>query len=247
MGFVQVIDIVSVPRTSDSVTFKDITQPYNVTTNPTGFGVPGGPASINDITSVLVQMQFLGEEPDLVPADACSGNLIDGFKFNYTLRDGVSIVHPLYGMVISTGFTANGAVITVPLTGAPFDIEWSNVSYVADPAFPDKLFMVKSLNNATGEITLYSDWEGTTLFKYYDGSKRILVLNAGSGALIKDIANMRIVETCTDPITVQGLINRVLLQISAQASFNCGSFSKAHNAAILLNDLALASKPCMTC
>lgn len=245
MGFVQIIDITAVPRTSDSVTFKDITQPYNATTNPTGFGVPGGPSLLSDITSVLVQMQFLGEEPELVPVNAYSGNLTDGFKFLYTLRDGVSIVHPLYGMEISTGFTAAGPVITVPLTGSAFDIEWANVLYIADPSAPDKLFLIKSLNNATGEVTLYSDWEGNTMFKYYDGPKRILVMNSGSGSLVKEIAGMRISETTCDYVIINSLIDRVLLQLAAQASFSCGSYSKAHNAAILLGDSA--NKPCLSC
>ena len=72
MAFIPKINIVEVPRSSNWVLLKDATPPYNATINPGGWGVPGGPTKIEDITSVQIQMQYFGETPIIVQTLAIS-------------------------------------------------------------------------------------------------------------------------------------------------------------------------------
>lgn len=247
MAFIPKINIVEVPRSSNWVLLKDATPPYNATINPGGWGVPGGPTKIEDITSVQIQMQYFGETPIIVQTLAISGGLLNGLKFNYTLKDGVYLIHVLYGMPIATAFTANNTTITVPLTGTAFDNEWKGVGYIADSSNPSNLFKIKAIDNTTGTIELYSTWTGNDMLKFYDGVTRILVLNCGDGNLIKDISNMAISSTGCDYTATKDLMERVMLKLAAQVAFSCGNYAKAHNTAILLCDKSSVFTPCTTC
>jgi hypothetical protein len=251
MAFQPKLDIVEVPRNSEWLLIKDATLPYNATTNPTGWGIPGGPTSIADIQSVLVQLQYFGEVPVLVPLSALEGDIITGLKATYTLKDGVYLVHVLYGIGLSTGYTINPTTSTkfiVPLTGTAFDNEWKGVGYVADSANPQVLYKIKAIDNTTGTIELYTAWNTIgTMLKYYDGLTRILVLNCGESNLTKDISNMAISSTGCDHTATVDMMERIMLKLAAQISFSCGNYAKAHNAAILLCDRKSVFQPCTTC
>ena len=249
MSFQPVIDIVSVPRDSKWLIIKDATQPYNSTTNPTGWGAPGGPSSLSDLTSVLVQMQYFGQSPEVLPLTTLTGNLTSGLKATYTMSDGVYLVHALYGVPITTDYTILGNVITVPVTGNTFDLQWGNISYISDQNDPNVVYMIRSVDRDAGTIELYRDavLPFSGIIKYYDAFTRILVLNCGEGTLVKDIASMAISQTGCNKSAVETLTERLLRKMAAQIAFNCGNYSRAHNAAVLNCNTSPYFKPCTSC
>lgn len=251
MPFQPIITVTEIPRNSEYIVIRDATQPYNITTNPTGWGTPGGPTAIGDITSELVQLQYLGELPALVPVVSLSGDLATNLKAVYTLQDGVYLVHGLYGMSAGSSYTVatDKLSLTFPITGATFDNFFGNVGYLANSIDPTNLFRIKSTDNTTGKIELYTTWNlgtGITVLRYWDAVKRILVTNCGNGAIIKDIANMAVAVTGCDPKAVIDLSERIQLQMSAQINFGCGKYVQAHQAASLLCKRKLYT-PCTTC
>lgn len=254
MSFQQVITVTEVPRSSTYLVIKDNTQAYDSVTNPTGWGCPGGPTSLNDIIHFIVQLQHFGEQPITINQSNMVGDLATGLKITYNLKDGVYIIHTLYGFAYTDGFSSNGTTfINVYSTGSSFDTEWNGVNYIADSNNLDKIYKIKSKNNSTGVIELYENWTGSEddgygqIIKYYENITRILVLNCGDSNLVKDIASMSISqENCDCKITCE-LMDKVLLKLAAQTAFSCNDFVKAHNAAILFCDKQQIFKPCSTC
>jgi hypothetical protein len=248
--FLPVIKILEVSRDSKWLTLKDNTQPYDSVANPTGFGVPGGPANLAAITSVQMQMQYFGTEPSLLPLSTLSGDLSSSLLANYGLKDGVYIVHVLYGMVSGVTFTLAGNVITTTDTGDTFTNKWSGVGYVCDQSNPQVLYRIQSTNATAGTIILYTaplvPIASDGLMKIYDGITRILILNCGEKKVITDISRVAL-ETGCDAAATQNLIDRLILKMQAQVAFNCGDYSRAHNAGVLYCDSNSIIQPCQNC
>lgn len=251
MPFQPIITVSEIPKNSEYVIIQDATLPYNITTNPTGFGTPGGPASIAAITTQLMQIQYFGELPALISVASLSGDLSTGLKAVYKLRDGVHIIHGLYG--VSAGNTYTVSVdklsLTFPLTGSAFDNAFINIGYISDSLAPETLYRIKELDNTTGKVTLFTEWNlgtGVTITKYWDAAKYVLVVNCGNANVVKDIANMPMCDTDCDPKAVKDIMGRVILKMSAQIEFSCGRYSKAHYAAALACKKTFYT-PCISC
>lgn len=248
--FIPVIKILEVARDSKWLTLKDNTLAYDAVTNPTGWGVPGGPASLSDIISVQVMYQYFGNTPVLLALSALSGDLSTELKTTYTFKDGVYLTHVLYGMLSGVTFTQTGSTITTTDTGNTFKNKWDGVGYIADSSNPQTLYRIKSVDSTTGIIELYSDITipitSDGLMKIYDGLTRILVLNCGEKKVIQDISRVAI-ETGCDSDSTKNLIDRLILKLQAKTAFNCGDFSRAHNAAVLYCDSNSIIQPCHNC
>lgn len=253
MSFQQIIIVTEVPRDSSYLVIKDNTQAYDSVTNPTGWGCPGGPSSLGDVINIIVQMQYFGEQPITVLQSAMTGNIDTALKITYTLKDGVYLIHTLYGVTSSDSFSVIGKIITVSSTGSGFDDEWGGVSYISDSNDLNKIYKIKSVDRTLGKIELYDTWTGSQddgygqLIKYYENITRILVLNCGEKNLVSDIAAMSTSQENCDCKKTCDLMDKVLLKLAAQTAFSCGDYVKAHNAAILLCDKQQTFQPCSTC
>lgn len=239
MPFQPIITVSELPRNSEYVIIEDATQPYNITTNPTGWGTPGGPASIAAITVQLIQIQYYGELPVLIPVTSLSGDLSTGLKATYTMRDGVHIIHGLYGASAGNTYTVSvdKLTLTFPFTGSTFDNYFGNVGYLANSIDPETLYRIKSLDSTTGEVELYTPWElglGISLIRFWDGVKQLLVTNCGDSNIAKDIGTMSVTALGCDKTVVQDLMERVILKMTAQIEFGCENYAKAHYAAALV-------------
>ena len=254
MGFKPKISISAFPRNSQSITLKDATEAYDADTNPTGWGGPTGPSELADIYSYLFQFQLFGESPAIIPIDDMEGNLTDGVKITYAFSDGVTIMRALYGIQDSQDIDISDdrLTITTAVTGDAFDEIWEGVVGITDPTDPTTLYRFKTVNAETGEIELYValpegfDYDGDIIL-YYEGIKRLLVLNCGEKNIVGDISNMAVVQNGCDHTVTMELFERIMLKMTAQTAFNCGNYTKAHAAATLLCDSKSIFKPCATC
>jgi hypothetical protein len=255
MAFKPKISIVAFPRDSQSITIKDITEAYDVDTNPGGYGGPTGPGAFDDLYSFLFQFQLFGANPIIAPLSDVTGDMTDGTKIVYNFADGVTIIRALYGVQDSQDFevSADGYTITVTQTGDDFDAAWEGVVGVTDPTDPTTLYRFKSTNRETGVIELYTAWPDMNytytenIVKYYEALKRIMVLNCGEKNIVGDISNMAVSKSGCDHDATMELFERIMLKMSAQTAFNCGNYTKAHAAATLLCSSKSIFKPCATC
>ena len=250
MSFKPILSLKSFPKDSSWFCIGDATQAYNSTTNPSGWGCPGGPENSTDITDVRIQYQPFSVLAAYIPTASLEGSLFSnaGLLVKATVAEGVSLIYASYGMVSSGNISSDGSVtISTGLTGDEFIIEYGGVNYVAASDNPNTLLAVKSIDSVTGTITLYSPYvsETTTLTKYYTGVMRILNINTGKGNLLKDIAKMAITYSGCESNTE--LMDKLLLQIAVETAFNCGDYSKAHKGALVLAGMPTQFKTCKDC
>lgn len=252
MAFQPKITVTEVPKDSSYFIVKDSTLPYDVDTNPGGYGAPGGPANFGEVAFFIPQYQYLGESvQDVVSTE---GDMLAGLKCTAQLTDGVYNIYVHYGvetlLVWAIVPNSDNLKLDVGIVDAAFDEAFGNVNYVSDPSDPLKIYKIKSKNSALGIIELYTPWEAVdpmTLIKWYTAATKILVLNMGEDKLVKEIGNMSLTDCGCDECTANELLDKVFLKLAAQIAFSCGNFVKAHNAAILLNGKLKNCKSCATC
>jgi len=252
MSFQPKITIVEVPKDSSYFIVKDATEPYDVNTNPGGYGAPGGPANYADVDYFVPQYQYLGEAVKEVAST--EGTMDTGLKATAQLKDGVFNIYVQYGvntlLVWSIVPNSDNLKLDVGIVDAAFDEAFGNVTYVSDPSDPTKLFKIKSKNSTLGQLELFTAWEAVdpmTLIKWYTASTKILVLNTAESLLVKEIGAMAHTDCGCDDCTANPLMDKVLLKLAAQIKFSCGNYIQAHNIAILLNGKNKNCKPCATC
>lgn len=273
MAFVPTFKVSEISRTSSYFKVEDTTPTYIApSTNPTGYGVLGGPQDVDAISDLRILVQYTGEEPVELSSALQEGSILTDVKATYALRDGVSQIHLLYGMectldpgnVEPVGYSwevidntgRKKLQVTVGGTaGVTVAEALGGVTHIRDMNSPTKpLIKVKNLDADNGILELYEAFYEPTvadvdiqLSKYYTATVRVLLVNDGEAGIVKDIANMAITNCTCDHSKSKELIERILLKLAAQTAFNCGNYVKAHNAATLLSKQATTIKPCATC
>lgn len=253
MAFEPKISVIELPRNSKYVTIKDATGDYDGTSNLTGWGCPGGPADIDALENVAIQLQYFGELPIAKTGDSLEGTLEDGLQITHSLLDGIYLIRTFYGITladVNPAISEDELTLTVTERDDAFALIWDNVKAVASPGAKNTLFRIKSMDKTTGEIELYeayTDGDSTDIVAYFEVVKRVLILNCGEGNIVKDISNMSISQTGCDNSIVQNLMNRIMLKMTAQTAFTCGNYTKAHEAAVLLCSMTSPFKTCSTC
>jgi len=252
MPFQPKISITELPKSSAYFIVKDATLPYNVDTNPGGYGAPGGPANYGEVQHFIPQYQYLGEAPQEVTST--EGDMATGLKCTAQLIDGVYNIYVHYGLGTLLEWElvpdSDDLILSTGIVDDAFDIAFGNVTYISDPSDPLKIYKIKSKNSALGQLELYVPWEPVVqalLIKFYTATIKVLVLNSGEDKLVKEIGNMSLTDCGCDTCAANELMDKVMLKLVAQIEFGCKNYVKAHNAAILLNGKSKNCKPCATC
>lgn len=274
MPFKPSFSVTEVPTSSAYFKVLDTTPNYVLPATPMGYGAPGGPVDVNELEEVRIFVQYTGEQPAEAGPALQEGDIEDGLKVSYALRDGLSNIILLYGVrcnnaedappgtdsfsfeiVPDTDRKKLQVVVTGPLY--TFTDYFTNVSHLKDLRTGNEvlpLLKIKSFNFTDGIIELFDSLPAPFtnelalgFNRYYTASVQVLIVNDGEGGIIKDISNMAIDNCGCGPAKSMELIERILLKLAAQTAFACGNYVKAHNAAVLLSNSYFNVKPCATC
>jgi len=243
MSFQPVIQLVKVPRDSKSFYFQDNTISYP--TNPVGWGAPNAPGSSVAITTIWGENQPYGEEP--VPATEVTGLLSGQVQVKVPMPDGVNTIRALYGMHDYLNMQVAEDRLSFTSDSDLGNILDSIVGINIDNSFPVR---IKAINGITVELEAPLPGTADTyteVYKYWPAELRILVINCGESKIVDAIAHLPVrADRCNHSIYI---LDDILLKISAQITFDCGNFSKAHEAARIIcgNQPYVTTPNCQSC
>lgn len=220
------IKILKAARDSSWIEVVDTTA-----TEEDGWGGAGNPASADDITLVGSVIKPYGGVETSINSINVAGNIETGVVITNNFPDGEYNIALLYGVQLSE-YAIDGTDLVV---GSSESIE--GVNYITSLSDPNTLYEVQNINTETNTITLYtvpSFSASDTIVKFYRAEVEWLNVNTGDANLISDISTMALSEYGCDKKQSTDLMDRVMLKLSAEISFNCGNFGKADTAAKLL-------------
>jgi len=228
MSFQPVIQLVKVPRDSKSYYFQDNTVAYP--TNPTGWGAENAPASSADITIIWGENQPYGEEP--VPATGVIGLLSGQVQVKVPMPDGANTIRVFYGLQTYLNMQVADDRLSFTSDSDLENILDSIAALNIDSSYPIR---IKAIDGIT--VELESPLPGTEntyveVYKYWYAELKILVVNCGESKIVDAIAHLPVrADRCDRSLDI---LDDILLKISAQITFDCGNYSKAHEAARLI-------------
>jgi hypothetical protein len=250
--FTPKIKITNVNPLGASFTVEDITGFYPV--NPTGYSQPGLAPDIDYALYRELYIQKLGELPVLTP-------LVDSIalthNISHILTDGVfKIIMYFISPFDSTtplgavGYTLSGDTMT-----KTDDKPWIGVGGLFEgavglirPTDPiSTMYPIKSVTNDTIIITGNFTTSYEVLVPVYKAIDYVVVSTSGETKLMQEIGNMALSEfnNCgCDGKTANALCNKLALKEAIKIFTDCENWSKAHDAAILLDNLTLNIEPC---
>lgn len=270
--FVPKISITDIPITADSMIITDITgNTTDATPDTTGY-VNGSYAYYPQLKTIWhkfvyaqpigsLSQQYLYNPPSVKDYTSSA-------PVSIALSDGVWLVEE-YWMRSTTEFTA-GLAYTIDASKKILT-RTSGSSWVDNGSIPglfeglygislsepsastkDNLKVIDSVSSTTlvlkSELSSGAVSANSALSLWYRTQKYVLVTNRGEQSLISDIGQMALAELqgqgCNNNKSCE-LANRLMLKLAAQIAFNCGSYVKAHNAAILFNNSS--TSPCPDC
>jgi hypothetical protein len=261
MSFIPKISITEIPKTASSLKISDVTGVYPA--DQTGYEQVSGvlPDGPTDWATKIVTIQRLGSTPSQVLFVPDADKSEPEGTLNYTFQDGVHLVTQYFSKQIPLAYSLNaGKTVLTKADNTPwidplglldgvYALQW--VTSGGLPINTSGFSKIISITDT--EITLDKELTGATnnaaLFIFYKVTKNVLILNQGESQLLSDIGDMSLTALkangCNSETTSE-LFNRVLLKTAAQIAFNCGNYSKAHDAALLLAQSSQTSN-CSSC
>jgi len=249
--FTPKIDITGINITADKWTVADVTGVSP--TDPTGYGQAVYLPSANNIWVKEVFAQYLGALPVNVPFNPSTDNVLPSAEMTHQLQDGVYIITEYFSRNVA-GLDYNIDVTKKILTRTAGSV-WVDPLGLFEGVFAVK----KGAYTTIGDCSLVASLTSTTLTLVsavptvvnrdpltvvYKASKYILVTTEGSNKLMQEIGDMASICQDCDTQAANSLIKKVMIQAAAKINFNCGNYSKAHNAAILLSKMTENSSDC---
>lgn len=251
--FVPKIIVKNININADKWTVEDATG--NSPADPTGYQQAAYLPQVNTQWTKEVFAQYLGTTPVNVPFNPSTDKVLPSAELSYQLQDGVYIITEYFSTPV-TGLEYSVDVTKKILTKTGGD-PW------VDPLglFAGVFAVKKAPYTTIGDCSIIATVTGTTLTLLtaisslldnddltivYKVSKYVLITTSGSNKLMQEIGDMALTdfERGCDSKKAEELTKKIMIQASARINFNCGNYSKAHNAAILLDKTTQTSSNC---
>lgn len=249
MSFQPTISVTAVPRDSTSFTFLDTTGTYPAA--PNGYGSTNAPANQSAITIVWASVTPYGEGN--INAASMTGDLADGEVAAAPVPDGVNMMNAFFGILqaITGNVSVSSSRLTLTTTDGGIAAKLDGVSMLGiDTTFPVPILSVTTVSGTT-TITLAAPMPGSAstyanLYTYWTASQRVLVMNCAQCKIVNQIAELPL--DANRDYDSNGILNLVMMKINAYTSFDCGNYSKAHEAARLIcNSQPIIPSNCPSC
>jgi hypothetical protein len=255
--FTPKIKISNVNADSSKWTVEDITG--TSPTDPTGYGQAGYLPANSGVWTKQVTAQYLGALPAVVPFTSPGDELLVSAELSYQLQDGVYLITEYFAVPFT------GLQYTVDVTKRILTRTGGNPWVDPLGTFAGVHGVMKGVFTGYADLSQISSVSATTLTLtdaintlvtndnltvVYKASKYILITSAGSKKLLSAIGDMALAEFSPGNCDTQKsaeLFNHIALKSAIAIHFNCGNYSKAHNGAVLLNQLPAISDGCSSC
>ena len=249
--FTPKIDITGINITSDKWTVTDVTGVSP--TDATGYGQAAYLPANNSIWVKEVFAQYLGSTPVNVPFNPIGNNVLVSAEMSHQLADGVYLITEYFSRSL-TGllYSVDGTKKILTKTGGNPWIDplgtFAGVYAVCLGPYTTigNCSLISSLTSTV--LTLVSAITAleanSNLTAVYKASKYVLITSDGSNKLMQEIGDMALLCQECDTATSNSLIKKIMIQAAAKINFNCGNYSKAHNAALLLSKISETTSDC---
>jgi hypothetical protein len=263
-----VLLFVATAKDATSITLKDGTGSYNVSTNPGGYGTPNP-----DAPAIVGLRARWWKDTDIYgsllsdSASILSGLQGDGYAFtteSFGLPEGAfqTGVHhftyyPFETVDTVVTLTQGSKVVTVT---AGTTVDTWNVAYKAIAALnggnpTGKVYLIdrtQPISSATFYLTeawAGSSQSGVSIVRSTEADLKVLIYQNAQKCLVAKIGKMALDSCSCDPKTSESLVRMTMFIFSAQADFECNDYEGAHNKLVAVdiecNDCK--TQPCSTC
>ncbi len=237
---------VYINKSATQVTLKDSTGLYDATTTPGGYGIPNPtspPVAVGfrfvNYTESVPYLNFVTRESTLIQ------ELLSGYGHTFNTQSlGISPfksgIHQVkYNVFENTDYeitlTKDSKTITITSGGSP--TSWS-AGYKAVVLLDDtgniisKVLAIESVSYDS--FTIDTEWVEDTVSGYSfligtEGYLKILFTQLSERCVSKKIGEMATGNISCDPSVMSTLVSWSLYILSAKTEFNCGSFQKAQD------------------
>ena len=252
--FTPKILIKNINLAADAWTLEDITG--DSPTDATGYLQAAYLPQNNTEWTKEVFAQYLGTSPVNVPFTTAGDELLFEAELNYQLNDGVYLITEYFAKTITgLSYTVDPTFkILTKTAGNPwldplglfenvYAVQKGTFSGIANASLVSSL-TATTLTLVSAIPTLVANDNLTIIYK---ATTYVLITSSGSNKLMQQIGDLALssldYKGC-DEKTASELFKKIALQTSAQIQFNCGNYSKAHNAAILLDNSTENTESC---
>jgi hypothetical protein len=251
--FVPKINITNINTAADKWTVEDITGVFPA--DPTGYQQASYLPQNNTVWTKEVFAQYLGAAIANVPFNPVTDKLLPSAELNYQLQDGVYIITEYFSVpIIGLQYSVDATKKILTKTGGdpwvdPLGI-FAGVFAVKEGAYTtiSSCSVISSVSATTLTLLTAISTLATNdnLTIVYKATKYVLITSSGSNKLIQEIGDLAIteLEQGCDSKKADLLSKKIMIQAAAKIHFKCGNYSKAHNAAVLLDKTTQTSSNC---